>query len=138
MNPKSEPLQIVLVEDNKGDVDLTREMLNATGIEHQLTWLCDGEKALRYFEMNESVDFILLDLNLPRFGGHRLMEIIHERGLVKDIPVITLTGSCSPEDRDRAFKNGVTSYLIKPMNIQEMDRISETLRELFHRRKRST
>jgi CheY-like chemotaxis protein len=125
------PLNIVLIEDNKSDANITREILNDTGIEHRFIWLSDGEKAMQYFESDNAVDFILLDLNLPKVSGHRLMEFLKERGFLSETPLIILTGSTSPYDMANAKENGVVCYLIKPMTLEEMEQMTRTLREIL-------
>lgn len=131
MMESNRPLNIVLIEDSKSDADLTREILKDTGFEHRLTWLSDGEKALQYFETDQAVDFILLDLNLPRLNGHRVMEILKERGILRETPVMILTGSTSPIDMDRVKENGAVCYLIKPMTVEEMEQMTKVFKELF-------
>jgi chemotaxis family two-component system response regulator Rcp1 len=126
----SEPLQIILIEDNKSDAHLIEEVLKDTGIEHRLIWLSDGEKALQYFETN-SADFILLDLKLPMFSGHQLLDQLKKNGIVGRTPVVILTGSSSPDDRELAKEKGVVCYLVKPMTIEEMDRMTTTLKYIL-------
>ncbi len=126
----NEPLRIVLIEDSRSDAHLIEEVLKDTGIEHQLVWLSDGEKALEYLETNVA-DFILLDLKLPMFSGHQLLDMLKNRGIVDRTPVIILTGSSSPDDRELAKENGVVCYLIKPMNLEEMEQMTGMLKEIL-------
>jgi CheY-like chemotaxis protein len=125
------PIKLALVEDSKSDARLIMEMLDDTGLEYNVAWLSDGEQALHYFEANASVDFILLDLNIPKINGHQLMGLLKERGVLRATPVIVMTGSNSPDDMMKAKENGVVCYLIKPMTVEEMDRMAVTLKEIF-------
>ncbi len=126
----NEPLRLVLIEDNRSDAHLIQEILTDTGLEYELVWLSNGETALEYLGSN-SADFILLDLKLPLFSGHQLLDLIEERGIVGRTPVIILTGSSSPEDREIAKKNGVVCYLVKPMTVEEMEQLAVTLKEIL-------
>jgi two-component system, chemotaxis family, response regulator Rcp1 len=127
----SEPLQILLVEDNRGDADLTKELIKDTGIAHSVTWLDDGEKAIEFLSEGKKADLIIIDLNLPIVSGHEIIKFLRVRGLCKTTPVIILTGSNSPMDLEKAKKNGVVCYLIKPMTIEEMDRITRTFKAVL-------
>lgn len=125
-------LRIVLIEDSRSDADIIREMLNDTSIEHQLTWLSDGEKAMEYFNNGGSADFILLDLNLPRVHGHQLLDFLKEKGVHED-KVIIVSGSNSPEDIERTKQKGVACYIVKPMGIEEMERTADELKKILAR-----
>ncbi len=131
MSASSEPLNIALIEDSEGDADLIQEILKETGLKHRLTWLSDGEKAVQYFEAGNEVDFILLDLNLPRFSGHQLLDFFKKRSIMSKTTVVVLTGSSSPIDKKKAKENGVVCYLIKPMTVEEMDKMAIILKEIF-------
>jgi CheY-like chemotaxis protein len=123
--------KILLVEDNEGDAGLLREVLNNTGIEHELTVLEDGEKAIRFFEKGGHPDLVVLDLKLPKLNGHQVMQFLRERGLCGDLKVIIMTGSDSPSDREQARRNGVTCYMVKPMTVLEMDHTTEAIKNIL-------
>jgi CheY-like chemotaxis protein len=123
--------KILLVEDNEGDARLLREILTNTGIEHELTVLEDGEKAIRFFEKGSHPDLVVLDLKLPKVNGHQIMQFLRERGLCANLKVIIMTGSDSPSDREQARRNGVTCYMVKPMTILEMDRTTEAIKSVL-------
>jgi len=125
------PARILLVEDNEGDAELFREMLKSSGVEHELMVLEDGEKARAFFEGGGCPDLVVLDLKLPRVSGHQLMRFLQETGRCDDLPVIVLTGSDSPSDKEEARRNGALCYLVKPMTVTEMDRTAERFREIL-------
>jgi CheY-like chemotaxis protein len=127
----NEPLQVVLIEDNRADAEIMVELIKDTGIAHTLTWLDDGEKAIEFFEAGKGADLIIVDLKLPRVSGHKIVEFLRHRGISRTTPVIVLTGSDSPSDVEKAKQNGVVCYLIKPMSIEEMDQLTRTLKEIL-------
>lgn len=129
MNDRS-PM-VLLIEDNKSDALLIQEMMRDTGIKHRLTWLNDGEKAVRYFEAGNAADIIILDLNLPKFSGHQMMDFFKEQDISSKMPVVILTGSTSPLDLETAKDKGVVSYLIKPMTIEEMKQVTATFKDIL-------
>lgn len=127
----SDPIQILLIEDNQGDADIIKELLIDTGIAHSLTWLDNGEKAIEFFNEGRETDLVILDIKLPRVSGHEIVEFLRRRGISTTIPVIVLTGSNSPVDQESAKQNGVVCYLIKPMTIEEMEKMTITLMEIL-------
>jgi two-component system response regulator CiaR len=123
------PIKVLLVEDNRADAHLIAELVVDTGLAVNTTFLETGEKALDFFRRGGQADFILLDLNLPGPSGHEIMRLLNERG--NKTPVIVLTGSSLPADREQAERNGAIRYLVKPMNVEEMDRLTLILRTIF-------
>ncbi len=123
--------RILLIEDNRPDADIIRELIKDTGIVHELIWLDNGEKAIKFFDDGEQANLIIIDLNLPRVSGHEVLEFLKARGISKTTPVIVLTGSDSTLDKEKARKNNVVCYLIKPMTAEEMEGTTETLREIM-------
>lgn len=125
MITQTRAIKILLIEDNEGDVILTRETLKEGKILNELVCVKDGESALAYLEqiktigVDDSPDLILLDINLPRLSGHELMEFINQDQSLKQIPVFMLTSSDAQRDIDCASVNQVTHYLIKPLCLEE-------------------
>ena len=124
-------LRILIVEDSRSDVQLIREMILDTGIKHEVQWLSDGEKAMRYFLEGNSADLILLDLNIPKIDGYSVLSFLAERGISIVTPVVVMTGSNNPSDIARAKEKGASAYIIKPMTIEEIDRTTETLKRIL-------
>lgn len=121
----AEPAQILLVEDNPGDVLLTREALAEARVANELSVARDGEEALRFLrreaEHAESPrpDIILLDLNLPRKGGREVLEEIKADPALKRIPVIVLTTSAAEQDILQTYDLHANSYVTKPLDVDE-------------------
>ncbi len=117
------PMKILLVEDNEGDVRLTREALKDTNVQVQLLVVTDGEEAMTYLRQQdpysdaERPDLILLDLNLPGKSGHEVLEEVKADSQLRTIPVIILSSSGLIEDRMRAHKHHANSYVKKPADI---------------------
>jgi DNA-binding response OmpR family regulator len=108
-------LHILLVEDNPGDVLLVREGIRRSSTSADVIIAYDGEQALRLLtELSFEPDFILLDLNLPRFDGFTILERYRtENGP----PVVVLTGSDRDGDRKRALALGAQDYVVKPVGF---------------------
>ncbi|MCU1336583.1 MAG: rcp1 3 [Bryobacterales bacterium] len=106
-------VHILLIEDNVADVMLVREALRTCSIPADVMIAYDGEQGLRLLtELNFQPDFILLDLNLPKFSGLQLLERYHAQ---EGPPLIVLSGSNNPSDKERALELGARDYVQKPM-----------------------
>ena len=123
--------KIFLAEDNDGDVFLVRRALEKKGLPHELIVLNNGEEALHWLDGHtngSSPDLILLDLNLPRVDGGQLLSYIRKSDTFSCTPVIVLTSSDSPRDRDMAMERGANLYFRKPTDLKsfmELGRIVE-------------
>jgi len=117
------PFTILLAEDNPGDVFLVRRALLKHGLEVDLIVVEDGQAALRFFDRADAdetfarPDLILLDLNLPRTNGSRVLMRIRQSQRCGATPIIVVTSSDSPLDRDVAAKLGATHYFQKPGDL---------------------
>jgi two-component system, chemotaxis family, response regulator Rcp1 len=125
----SEHFRILIIEDNPGDAELVRELIADTGLEHEITWLRDGEKAMVFFKEGNETDIILLDINVPKVDGHTLMNFLRERTPTASIPVLVMTGSANPMDLAKVTENGAVGYIVKPMTLDEMEQTTKTLKE---------
>jgi two-component system response regulator len=114
---------ILLVEDNKYNVEFILEALEKNGIVNRVKVFHDGEKALAYlFAASEYTDrnscklpkVILLDLKLPKVDGHEVLRRIRSNALTKIIPVVVFSSSGEEEDRLESYRLGANSYIIKP------------------------
>ncbi len=113
---------VLVVEDNDDDLMLMKMACQRTGIPHSLQVVTDGDTAVDYMAgvgpyadrlAHPLPDLIFLDIRLPKRDGHEVLEWIRARPEFKLLPVVMLTNSAHPEDVDRAYKLGVTSYLRK-------------------------
>lgn len=118
--------EILLVEDNEGDVILTLEIFNELMLLNKINVVKDGEQAIRYlnkqkeFENVKTPDLIFLDINLPKINGKEVLQYIKSQPLLKSIPVIVLTTSSSRLDEEECFKNNAKFYIIKPLQINTL------------------
>ena len=135
--PSAAPIQILLAEDNPGDVFLIREALREQGLDYELSVIEDGEEAVS-FVYREGVyagaarpDLILLDLNLPKCGGREIIQRIRETPELAKVPVVILSSSDWLKDRLDAAALGADRYIRKPSNLEEFMKIGAVLKELL-------
>ena len=132
----SSKLRIFLAEDNPGDVQLVRESLREHNIEHELTLAPDGTEAKRYIERigvsPEAVcpDVVLLDLNIPKANSFELIALFREHPVCMHRPVIVVTSSNAPRDREQAAALGVARYFRKPSELTEFLALGLLIREV--------
>ena len=115
-------IDILLVEDNPGDIRLTREAFKSANQETALQIVTNGDDAvelLRKSSDNELPDLILLDLNLPGRDGCEVLEVIRDDPRLKPLPVVMLTSSEAEEDIARCYDARSNAYLIKPTDPVE-------------------
>lgn len=119
------PMEILLVDDNPGDVRLTEEALRDGEVESRLHIARDGLEALDFlYREGEHAcaprpDLILLDLNMPRMSGRQVLAEIKEDPLLKHIPVVILTGSWDMEDVMRMYDLHANCYVTKPIDLDQ-------------------
>ena len=127
------PVDILLVEDDEGDVRLTREVLKDSRVRNNLFVANTGEDALARLRKQgkyagaATPDLILLDLNLPVMNGREVLAQIKADGELKRIPVVVLTTSKAEEDILRAYDLGVNSFILKPVTFESLVDITRTL-----------
>jgi CheY-like chemotaxis protein len=119
-----EPVEILLVEDNPGDVRLTQEAFREGKIENNLTVMGDGEAAMemllgRVARKEPKPGLILLDLNLPRKDGRQVLAELKGNPQLRLIPVIVLTSSAAERDVIESYERNVNAYVTKPIDIDE-------------------
>jgi len=119
-----EKVEIVLIEDNPADVELTLNALQKRNLSNNVKVLTDGEEALVYLFEACSLSgragcprLILLDLKLPKVSGLEVLERIRADERTKMIPVVVLTSSEEEKDRIETYKLGVNSYIVKPVEF---------------------
>ncbi len=117
-------IRIVLVEDNPADVYLVKRALREKGIECEMTWFEDGDKALKALSGHgsEAPDLILLDLNLPKTDGVKVLGTIRAIPELADVPVGIITSSESPADMHRTAALGAARYINKPSTLDDFMR----------------
>ncbi|MGZ8892824.1 MAG: response regulator, partial [Halobacteriota archaeon] len=113
-------IEILLVEDNQGDVVLTKRALKSGKVLHNLHVANDGEAALSYLHDGEygqapRPDLIMLDLNLPKVSGREVLEKIKSNDAIASIPVVVLTTSKADEDIMKTYELHANSFITKPV-----------------------
>jgi CheY-like chemotaxis protein len=116
-------INILLVEDNEGDILLTREAFEESKIVNSITVIRDGKEAINFFatltKKEETPHLVLLDVNLPKINGHEVLVHIKNSEKHKSIPVIMLTTSSSERDILQSYKNHVNCYITKPIDVSD-------------------
>jgi chemotaxis family two-component system response regulator Rcp1 len=122
---RGNPVEIFLVEDNAGDVRLTREAFADARVSNRLHVVHDGVAALQFLRKEKPYadapdpDLVLLDLNIPKLSGFEVLEQIKSAPLLKKIPVIIWTSSKADCDVQRCYNSCANSYVTKPTNFDQ-------------------
>lgn len=131
------PIEILLVEDNPGDVRLAREALKENKVENNLHIVEDGVSAMEFlrkqgkYQNAARPDLILLDLNLPKKDGREVLAEIKADNDLKRIPVVMLTISKAEEDILRAYNLHVNCYITKPIDLDQFIKVVRTVEDFW-------
>ena len=132
-----EPVEILLAEDNPGDVKLTRKALEQGNLVNNLHVVNDGVEAMAFLH-NEGEyadkprpDLVLLDLNMPRMSGREVLEAVKGDEELKRIPVVVLTSSEAEEDIVSSYEMHANAYLTKPVDFDGFIDIVGTLENFW-------
>ncbi len=131
------PMEILLVEDNPGDVRLTIEVLKESQVHHNLNVVPDGREAVAYLQAKpphtgvKKPDLILLDLNLPGISGQEVLGIIKNDHALRRIPVIVLTTSIAEQDVLLSYDLHANCYIAKPVDIEHFVEVIKVLEEFW-------
>lgn len=131
------PIEILLVEDNPGDVRLTIEALKESKIRNRLHIARDGEEAMDFlrhrgeFTDAPRPDVILLDLNLPRKDGREVLKEIKEDENLKRIPVAVITISSAEEDILKSYNLHANCYIQKPIGIDQFVKVVQSIEDFW-------
>lgn len=120
-----EQIEILLVEDNPLDAELTMAALKSDKVANRITWVKDGQQALDYifregeFAQREDVPprLVLLDLKMPKVGGIEVLKAIKSDERTRRIPVVVMTSSDEESDVAKTYDLGVNSYVVKPLDF---------------------
>ena len=130
---ESKPLQILLIEDSPGDVELVRHGLRKSKILNTLLVATDGAEAMEMLmgEHESGVecqpDLVLLDINLPKMNGHEVLDAIRSNPKTSSIPVIVLTTSSQEGDVLRAYNQHANAYIQKPLNPTDFIEVVQSI-----------
>lgn len=125
MNPRPQPVRILLVEDNPGDVRLTMEAFKDGKVGNPMDVVKDGVEALAYLGQEGAYrdkplpDLILLDLNLPRMDGREVLAAIKADDRLKRIPVVVLTTSAAEQDVQKSYSLQASCFITKPVDFNK-------------------
>ena len=131
------PIEILLVEDNPGDVRLTREALRDGKVRNNLSVADDGVEALAFLRRTGKhanaprPDLILLDLNLPRLSGREVLAQIKEDPELQSIPVVILTTSQAEQDIVRAYQLNANCYVSKPVDLDQFITVIKSIENFW-------
>jgi two-component system response regulator len=124
-----DPVEILLIEDNHDDAELTIRALKKRNLANRLHHIADGEEALHYlFESsnNSSPKLILLDLKMPKVTGIDILKRLKGDPVKRIIPVVILTSSKEERDIVESYKLGVNAYIVKPVDFDKfLDAVSQ-------------
>jgi chemotaxis family two-component system response regulator Rcp1 len=130
-------LTVILAEDNPGDVFLVKAALQSEKLDAELMVKKDGKELLSFLEKVEAgeaacPDVVLLDLNLPKYSGALLLEKLRE-GICREVPVVIVTSSDSPRDREVAKRFRASGYFRKPTDYDEFMKLGGIVRAVAAR-----
>jgi CheY-like chemotaxis protein len=129
---RNPPLRVLLVEDEAADVFFARFMLDQTEFSYELTTVPDGEAALLHLKVSPKPDLLILDIDVPKIDGLRLLEMAREL-FGSSLNAIILSSLHRKADRDRAVALGVLAVFEKPDSKDGYTRIAQFLNRLFHK-----
>jgi chemotaxis family two-component system response regulator Rcp1 len=131
------PIDILLVEDNPGDVRLTEEALRDSKVQNKLYVARDGMEATAFLRREGKYanaphpDLILLDLNLPKKDGPEVLAEIKEDPALKHIPVVILTSSKAEEDIIKTYNLHANCYITKPIDLEQFMTVVNSIRDFW-------
>jgi chemotaxis family two-component system response regulator Rcp1 len=137
MNITGRSIEILLVEDNPGDVRLTMEALREAKVRNNLSVASDGVEALAFLHRQGKYadairpDLILLDLNLPRKDGRQVLTEIKADDNLKSIPVVILTTSKADEDIVRSYDLHANCYVTKPVDLDQFIHVVRSIEDFW-------
>lgn len=129
---ENELVEILLVEDNPSDAELTIRALKKRKLANHLIWLKDGAEALEFLFFKGShasrpqvqPKLILLDLKMPKVNGMEVLRRVKADEQLKTLPVVVLTSSHEDQDIEESYKLGVNSYLVKPVEFEQFQEVA--------------
>ncbi|MFD9940855.1 response regulator [Nonomuraea sp. NPDC059023] len=131
------PIEVLLVEDDQGDILLTREAFELNKVKNRLHVVNDGEQALAFLRREEGYadaprpDLVLLDLNLPRMDGMEVLQEVKADAALRSIPVVILTTSEAEEDIIRSYQLHANAYVTKPVDFDQFIRVVRQIDNFF-------
>ncbi len=130
-------IEILLVEDNDGDVFLTKKAFEKAKISNSIKVAADGEVAMNMLKRSEEYadfprpDIVLLDINLPKKGGKQVLIEMKEDEELRRIPVVILTSSKAEQDVLKSYDLHASSYIIKPINLEKFHAVVSAIEDFW-------
>jgi CheY-like chemotaxis protein len=137
LTANSSPIDLLLIEDDPGDVVMTREALSAAKVLHNLHVIDNGEAAVAFVRQQDPYgdaprpDLIFLDLNLPRLDGREVLALLKADESLRQIPVVILTTSDAEEDIVRSYDLHANAYVTKPVDFAAFMHIVRQVDDFF-------
>jgi len=136
-NEKGNPIEILLVEDNPGDVRLTQEVLKEGKVHNKLSVVENGVQAISFLKKEDGYkdaltpDLILLDLNMPKKDGREVLLDIKKDKDLKKIPVIVLTTSQAEEDILKVYDLNANCFISKPVDLEQFINVVKSIEDFW-------
>ena len=133
----AKPIEILLVEDNPGDIRLTKEALKDARVGNNLHVTMDGVEALAFLRKQGKhasaprPDLILLDLNLPKKNGREVLEEIKAEDALRHIPVVILTTSQAEQDVVESYRLQANAYVTKPVDLDQFLKVVSSIEQFW-------
>jgi len=137
MTPDNRPIEVLLVEDNPGDIRLTVEAFKENKMLNNLNVVKDGLEAMAFLHRQDQYsdaprpDLILLDLNLPKKDGRQVLAEIKSDDSLKSIPVVILTTSDADEDILKSYELHANCYIKKPVDIEQFFDVVKSIEDFW-------
>ncbi len=137
MAQKTRPIQILLIEDNPGDIRLTQEAFKESTLSIVLNVATDGVEGINYLRKKPPYqdapmpDLILLDLNLPKRDGREVLQEVKSDELLRRIPIVVLTTSTAEQDILKSYSLHVNSYINKPVDFDKFFEIIKRIEDFW-------
>lgn len=134
---KEGPIEVLLVEDDDGDVELTTQSLKESKLHINLNRVEDGQQCMEYlrrvgkYEHSTKPDLILLDLNMPRKDGRQVLEEMKLDEYLKRIPTVILTTSDAEADINTTYDLGANCYITKPVNFTQFQKVVNEIADFW-------
>ncbi len=134
---EGKPINILLVEDNPGDIRLTQEALKQGKVLNNLYVVTDGVQAVDFLAKHEpfagsvTPDLILLDLNLPKKDGRQVLKEMKEDAKLKQIPIVILTTSSEEQDIFKSYNLHANCYITKPVELESFINVIRSIENFW-------
>lgn len=127
-----ESINVLLVDDDQEDCDLTVEILEMSKVKVSIEIVHDGVEAMEFLEKNKNnpkkfPDLILLDLNMPRMNGHEVIAALKKDECLAKIPIVVLTTSDAESDISKTYSGGVNCYVTKPVGLSQFQKVVDSI-----------